>query len=525
MGKGKTTAKPHQPDRELENLHAFQANAWLGSVSSEQATGADGKARSGTPNVCQDVLPIYLKIVSAIMLSLSYSLTRSRLYIPLSSQLLLDHTITLGSEHLESANNTNTGMTIFKLISLGVHWFPSGTLVLMSYPKSGHSFYCFSDLFIDNSHFSPILSPMPVYLAPLGYTGSYGGIEPDICNGEAREQGDIRRREWKSCIKTLLRSKGIGLPDETQWIIVQVHATNGKEIAGGENITRDRNESYTLLWPAHLCFSEVRRDPAQDDGLSWFVRTAEDPGYICDSLLNAENWYMGRVARAEAIESQRRQAELEARLEADTSASDEYDAMSGTLGRYIDAQTLNGIYPTPPDGDRSQAAASSIGHEANDIETRHEGGGMIADSSIEPQYSADVSDGISASPTNDLAAGEYDGLEDEDLFGDMDTEMFTANGLTEADFNFFDEPDDHEEVNMQTTQMISNLNEPIPAQDRTAPVRLPEPGNSTGKADAELSRDGTNDAFGDHSPDPGRYTDGMILIDFSGGTIHHVKRH
>ncbi|KAL8801668.1 MAG: hypothetical protein Q9182_004305 [Xanthomendoza sp. 2 TL-2023] len=115
------------------------------------------------------------------------------------------------------------------------------------------------------------------------------------------------------------------------------------------------------------------------------------------------------------------------------------DRMAQT-NHYLSAQEACGIYPTPPDGLTSHAASSVTAQDtpaASNLEVYPD---LTTVNEIPEVHIPDVD-----SPQETISRGRFMKDEGQDLFGDMDTDMFDTNVLTEADFNFFDEPDDVED--------------------------------------------------------------------------------
>ncbi|KAL8768475.1 MAG: hypothetical protein Q9209_005266 [Squamulea sp. 1 TL-2023] len=171
----------------------------------------------------------------------------------------------------------------------------------------------------------------------------------------------------------------------------------------------------------------------------------EDGSYdtFIDPLEEMEQWVLGREKRKNIVEA--RQKDVEERQLHNSQPSDiedhEFDKDSSDLTRqtnqYLSAQEASGIYPTPPDGLASNtqwsiAAQDTPGASAAGGNSHHATKTETADDQVL---------GI-RSPEINMSHSRFVEDESRDLFGDMDTDMFDTNILTEADFNFFDEPDE-----------------------------------------------------------------------------------
>ncbi|KAL8807028.1 MAG: hypothetical protein Q9200_004844 [Gallowayella weberi] len=166
-------------------------------------------------------------------------------------------------------------------------------------------------------------------------------------------------------------------------------------------------------------------------------------GTFIDPLEKAEQWFLGREEREDVMEVRRREVEeskLHKTQSTDPGDSECEEAPADRMAQtnhYLSAQEASGIYPTPPDGLTSHAASSVTAQDtpaASNLE-------VYPDlTTVDEVPEVDVPD--ADSPQETMPGGRFMKDEGQDLFGDMDTDMFDTNVLTEADFNFFDEPDD-----------------------------------------------------------------------------------
>ena len=447
LGTIKSSLGTNQKTREPVDVRESQTIAMATSTFSETRTDTDDDVKPGTSYISSDVTQIYSKIVLAIKMTLFHSLSKSAIYAPFSSHRLLEKVTRCRSTNLGENYENALGADIFSLVVLGVHWSASGVLLILSYPDSKQLLCCMSDKLAKEYHLSSVPMGHTVYLAPLGRRGKFCGKEVEHGFTASYDEDIVNRESWKDRIKAWFHRLGTTIPDQALWIQVQIWRQRTDELDDSGSLNpSDTYGSTVVLWPALFSFCTLKKEPAQDAGRSWFSARATDLEDISDDhLTNAESWFLARNARNEAMEASRHQIELDAQLEVEESgASDDEDLIPGTLGRYIEAQNIAGVYPTPPDGNRSQAISSGAAQEMNETVTPCEPDEMNVEQSVQRQQAVDNLSTINASPSNDHGAGNDAVVENEDLFGDMDTEMFTASGITEADFNFFDEPDDHE---------------------------------------------------------------------------------
>ena len=422
----------------MANLQAFQANTLVDSRTEASLDQSSQKIVTRKPTVSQEFADIYDKIKFAVTISILSSLARCDRYIPFTSKVYLVPGLSFQSQpmqDLESFTYMGKGAT---MMVIDVQWLSTGTMLISSHPDFTTHWRSMEQTYADETLTPEVGSEKLLKLAPIGLSAKY--MDRDVTLSDSSPTSELRSnseyfdrsnkaiRDWKISISRLLQCYGIELPVETRWIHARVFPPLAEAIQDGS----DKDLAYTVLWPAQLSFYEVKiHDPTKRD-ISWALEY--DNHKSVDPLADAESWFLGKASREEALKAHRQKADISAISKEDGSSSDE-DSMSEIVidtQRPIDQQALNGIYPTPPDGYRSQAFG--LGHNAEHNDSKpskvNEGRQQILD---EDQLSP-------TSPDVDTGLGEYDRLDDEDLFGDMNTDMFTATGITEADFSFFDEP-------------------------------------------------------------------------------------
>ena len=156
-----------------------------------------------------------------------------------------------------------------------------------------------------------------------------------------------------------------------------------------------------------------------------------------DPLEKVESWFLGKAARMEASRIRLQEENKEAQALKDVEDTDDEDSSSPfemPVDQGISPQDVSGIYPTPPDGLPPALLGSS---NSNNLRP------------------GDYDDEEKELHPSDETRGDYDGQENDDLFGDIDIDMFASNGLTEADFSFFDEPGMIDEDLRETGQVMA----------------------------------------------------------------------
>tara|TARA_R110002003_G_scaffold62_2_gene5564 strand:- start:15862 stop:19593 length:3732 start_codon:yes stop_codon:yes gene_type:complete len=193
--------------------------------------------------------------------------------------------------------------------------------------------------------------------------------------------------------------------------------------------------------------------------MRWF----EAPGSIGfkDPIDTAQEWFVGKVDRDRVLDARRRskKAEEDAIRRKEEPAglypSSPFNSRSGVYG---ELQAVSGVYPTPPDGivpgtGVSATDTSSVGGTAPNI-ILPPGGSNPAINLSAPQDHPqnDEQRHPSTSPLFPPTLDPFQTSGDtDDLFEDIEADGYGGNGVNEADFDFFDEPD---EPNAQDTDMV-----------------------------------------------------------------------
>ena len=360
-----------------------------------------------TSKTAPDNDSLYIRIITAISLSISYLLTESNKCLALSPGILIMRNSVLGFDDTISIDKAeglihNQALTPF---FLEVIWQPNGTLIIICYPflKSSWSQVSTASLHAVES----------VILSPFGWSATIAQAHGSPESHEPHPKYDLQPEPevstWRRACTTLLTRQGIHLTRHTRWISVTPADTSGSFYS-------------TFEWPMHLCFQtnllESFREIA-DNSLS-------DLENNVDPLSDAENWFLELDERiAKNKQSHKEKMEKESNAE----SSDDEDLLANLRPRneeVANLQTPSGIYPTPPDGLISVTPAGDYAKL-----------GTENDQSISKQDNTDHSTNATKL---EVDLGTYNHLENDDLFGEIEADMFADNGITEDDFSFFDNP-------------------------------------------------------------------------------------
>ncbi|OCK76217.1 hypothetical protein K432DRAFT_336116 [Lepidopterella palustris CBS 459.81] len=490
------------------NLRTFQANSQLGLPPS----GMEQQPQ-------HDICAIYELFMSSVIAYISFNLVRDHDILPLNYRTF----ISFPTSHLATHDDLSDVEISAWLTTLDVHWTSAGCVVISTSSFRRPEIHRVTETNGDENQ--PNSSSRYLRIAPNGILAKLVGFERSPTanhrDGSLHEQrkrtkignvgGEIRR--WKNLVTRWLQWKGFSLKnfenDET-WAKIQV--TQDLAPSAANQSSYNPTVSREVLWPSSLCFfyepyesisGDLRtrstepsdNDPqsvlygAMDRTLNWF-KTPDSTGFQ-DPLDAAQKWFSGKGEREKAQEARRKaqQAEEEAAQAKDESTVlYPSSPLYSRTGAYGDLQTVSGVYPTPPDGVISQgpqvssnidvpsisgpipnldgvlaqagfpSAASMAGPMELDQTASHElpgttpGGPHLFDSQTDMHFDTSLHDAS------------------DDLFEDMDEDVFDGNGgVTDADFNFFDEPDG-EDLNdmLDTTESDGNgQSADVPVQNKT----------------------------------------------------------
>ena len=443
---------------ELSNSDAFQANKSVNLLKTETGSQFQDKreATVGDLEKSKNISMIYEKIVIALSMSILYVLTKEFQCVPSNSDTFLLST----NNHLDvlcDFKHSQQGYACMTAITLLVQWQPTRTLVISSYPKQTLQWRSIADAFhrrealdlstMGNLILAPLGIPVRFAITNCRTPESPSDVDPDDSSDSQKSSETPHlhdSQEWKACVRSLLESYGGAVPYSTRWL--RVEALHPK--------SSDENFLSEFLWPDYLCFYCIDDSKSLMENFSCTWDNGDQNGI--DSLAHAENWFLGQSTRDKLLETFRKQAEHKTSSKANAGGSDDEDSGSDifiSTRRAIDEQALSGIYPTPPDGYRSSAISALPVAEKDAIDHSH-AKEPSSSASEEKQFLGQERQMPHISPQNDIGLGDFEHLEEDDLFGDMNTDMFTANGITEADFSFFDEPSPAKELSQEDYHTI-----------------------------------------------------------------------
>ena len=388
------------------------------------------KHRKGAPEVSQDNLSVYSHIMSALRLSISFFLSRTDHYVPLSPNFILSPK--LGRSHSLEYGRDDYHDPL-AMLCLEIQWLQSGTLLIYAFPEPQPLWWTLRD-------YRPralVDTRTAVKLAPFGANATIVGETREV-KGAFRKAEESINLQLKTQIALILKRRGFQLQGNCLWLQVNVLDSAGY-LFGDESNTKAIGP---FLWPSYLCFCQDDPYMSTRTHTPWLW-----PGIkqnAIDPLEVAETWQAEKALRDENIDQKRREREEQSRIDLHKAPSDngDFDVNSfSAINRQIEVQGMSGIYPTPPDGFRSHAPGNIETPDVSDPANHCDDITMMDGTESGDHETGQDCIGIDTFPDVGMSLGTYENLqEDEDLFVEMDSAMFTAKGITEDDFDFFDEP-------------------------------------------------------------------------------------
>lgn len=431
------------------------ANSGLGKASEARNVDAYLKNAMGSCQSSENIHMIYAKITAAIIRSLLLCEARTGKWLPIGPSSIIGPLASQAIGFPTQNNDWYPHVDVLVVFSLSVQWLPSGTLVIASSPVFESELSRVSDTFFNMFSTSSLPIGTCMTLSPSGKSSFYLGEEVPPNSSMAAKPGDVRTvvnpntiskacfiEELKVSVVARLARQGIIIQKDVKWLRLRMKRSADSSECIDEMRSYKWQEVFTTLWPAHLCFVEIVKPAIEESDVAHLCKAAKEGSL--DPLLHAETWFLAKNARKEAmkaaVEFKRKNDEMEARIVEESKFSGDEDAFSdlnsGT-NQYISTQDASRIYPTPPDGLRSQVGGSLVSHELQEAPGEYEDNDLV--DSVNDELPSAGSP-LHSSPDLSVNTARYEEPMDEDLFEEMDTDLFAATGLTEADFSFFDEP-------------------------------------------------------------------------------------
>lgn len=260
----------------------------------------------------------------------------------------------------------------------------------------------------------------------------------------SRRQSDYRSSLWKQACTSILEARGIPpvLLHDCAWSSLSLPRTKLNGSKAETTRIQETGQPISIPWPASLCFRKRALDVSSTSRVGETIMS----GYVetHDPLTMAKSWFNGSAERDEKLSKRRseRANQLVPPTDSMDSQNNRPNALSPVAMRQPTTAVGTGVYPTPPDGIQHISGITP----SLDGTLSSPGNPLSVPPTTETEPNA-----LNGSPMNrhddddgDFADARRDSnlLDDtEAMFEDMGGDMFGDNDVTEADFNFFDEPD------------------------------------------------------------------------------------
>ncbi|KAF2279744.1 uncharacterized protein EI97DRAFT_413028 [Westerdykella ornata] len=418
-----------------------------------------------TPQLqANDVFTLYELFTASVIALISYHWVKHQQAVALNFRTFVCKPPYYGQD---SRDNTGFGGHSVFLTDLSVYWASNGTVLVSSVCVPYQTAIRCLDGFSESPLQEKVLNKC-VRIAPNGWLARVVSFEDPVL----MSTGDSSTRSRRKRIKVGLLESSVDKwkAQLARWLCWKGYSTSGLD--GKDAWVRIRllqtptNYVGDIYWPRALCFlydSTILPESRvgwptnrPDDPLLWFANS-QTTGFK-DPIDAAEEWFLGKAERDKAEEARR----LATKAQEEAAAARLKEDMPGGLFPsspnhprtvpYGELQSAAGVYPTPPDGvvpgtAVTQGDTPTISGTATSK--------VLAPAGITPGINVSApSEGPRPNGQQDSqnAPDEHPGYEgldagenDDDLFNDMDEDDFGGNGVTDADFSFFDGPD-HGEV-------------------------------------------------------------------------------
>ncbi|KAK0739143.1 mediator complex subunit 13 C-terminal-domain-containing protein [Apiosordaria backusii] len=353
------------------------------------------------------------------------------------------------------------------------------------------------------------MPPSPVLAAPFGAFGSLQGIldtdsqvtengfvqSPDTQIGRLRSGPGERFSQWKTLVCEVLKLHGMSsaLLNGCSWLNVHFSQRKPYEHRPDGKNTPLVSSGPNAPWPSVLCFRRARIEPVSD--IAFDRAMAGDDAEHGDPLSMVKSWCQGFPKREEDMAQ--RKKDREAALLREKADADGRNIQLNGHSPMNPRRPSNGgpalmaagvMYPTPPDGVQP-TGVMPLFDIAMVSPANHAPPNVAADLEVTMQQDVSMADGFSVGwdGTETKPEPTTAGFTEEHMYGDLDEDMFGGNELTDADFNFFDQPPDGLDLDTHPVddigpsmnlQLTNNIGAHEPGRSiQGTDSRKPDPGN------------------------------------------------
>lgn len=485
-----TGAIPGPSDSSQQQKSASVFSPSSASSSAGGAAGQDIKSPMDLMAVSEALTidDAYENFVLALLGTLLSDLVKRTGAIPLDNRTVL---LTRGQQLADTQDglaSTTPAAAAFR-----VYLTPMGSLVvgLALYPADGFLSLDKPQLLLP----APPLTDTRTLVAPFGVRAFYQGAPdvtfPHLENGAAQTPDtqvsrfrESRSSPWRQVCTRLLERKGLSahVLDSTPWITIKIPRQKYLDQRQEGKPPIAINTTIAISWPACLCFRKQHASlpPVSRVGGNTLVGHTES----YDPLTSAKAWFQETPERDEALAKRKRERDMVTTQNAvpdpDDPARQQVNSNSPlALQRAgnVAAAAAGVMYPTPPDGVPNPNVPTPSIDAPISSPQQPPPTVSIVDADIAMANPPPLSDELV-----DRERNEAPYLGDSDNpFDDLGGDMFNDNELTDADFNFFDEPAVSTEVRMEDVapEVQPNGLQAAPPEPSQEPEHPPPPAPST----------------------------------------------
>ena len=442
------------------NSRAVQANA-SHNIANEPPTPSPGlKSATGPEDNWTSLKHIHECFISAVLGSIVFFLCHDHRFVPLNSRTLM---LATPKPILSfSANNPS-----IILATLDISLTSLGSLVIKAYSGTAIGLQSLSDtLGLADASSTKIEYGTPLWLAPGGNAARFhaardenklpGNLPISQLQATGNRQNGLNGatiQSWQAKCLEWLAAKGLNTTalEEGGWIFVQVLNGSSPYLNPDYPGNPMLEDLAIVPWPALLCFQTTS---------SGNKETPSRPTSIAerDPLSFAEEWFTSKDDREKLLakrQKERQAAEARSKEQADVDARN-LQSIQRSPAALRRGSNAGAMYPTPPDAIHQPIGATpsfdggvSTPGNPNQLFTHDSDTGTNHTNSAAIGQEAEMwlSSGKKERVTTTMNFHDHDNDNDA-MFADTTGALF--DDITDADFNFFDEPDE-----IQTQQMAS----------------------------------------------------------------------
>ncbi|KAF2260691.1 hypothetical protein CC78DRAFT_620089 [Lojkania enalia] len=478
------TAHPNAPS-------SASTNSPLATALKGAQAGGSRPSHPSEQQQLHDSCALYELFTSAIVASISYYLVRDHNTIALNYRTFVSEPTYQQQVYEDQSNNVET---LYWLTNVNVYWLSSGFLIVSFISLPNPAIHSLLDVNVEDARTSLVgrcvrVAPNGILAQIASFDDPLDTISEDVHHRLQRKRIKIGPAEqsigrWKSVVTRWLAWKGYsltGLDKNTSW--VKIRFPQGSPFTASS--PAPYNSSRDVLWPRALCFfyedsAKLESLPSPEGPLDWF-ETENSRGYR-DPIDVAQEWFLGKPERDKALEARRRAKKAEeeaAKPKEENHSLLPSSPLNFRAGAYGDLQAVSGVYPTPPDGVAPGTAVSTSDHPSISGTTTST---ILAPGGSNPAINLSVPHDSAVTGEQQLPATSpgfpqpFDQFNastgNDDLFEDMDEDGYDGNGVTDADFNFFDEPDG-DDMDMLDVSTVQDSKPSVAAQKTKTEKEVP----------------------------------------------------